>query len=721
MSINGILNTSISGLLTSQEALRNTSVNITNVNTPGYVRKVIQQRTQVVANGTGGVEIASIQRNIDAFLERESRLGSAQAERYKEMSALHAALQGSLGSPDLATGLGGRLNAIFTSLSDLGIEPDAAVRRFAVIDDLKSWGNEVTRLATEIQSYRADAEARVADYTLTINEELHKIHQLSLSIVRAKGSGQETSAIEEERARSIAEVAKYIDIRVIEKDNGFVTVDTVSGITLVDEIERNLVYTQTSTVTSASRFSQISVNKVNPVSGVVATTGQALDPVLYGGALRGLLDMRDTVLPNAAAQLGELARRVVDKLNEVHNDNVAMPPPTSLAGRNTGLLGTGPHNFTGTANFTLINTTSGAVARNVQVNFTAGTYAINGGAATAFSGTTLSAVVSDINTALGANGSLTFSAGVMTMTGSNGNGAAISQDATTPSSRGGRGFSHFFGMNDLMQANVAPHFDTGVASGDTHGFTAGGTISFEVRGPNNEVPSTYTYTVAAGTYANIVTALNTNLGTYATFSLGTNGNLVMTPTSSYSKYKIQVTNDTTAAGATNVTMSDFFGIGPKYQANAALSVDVVGRIGGSTTQTGNNALLAVGNVRSTTVGQTATGAADSNGVTDFIAMSIGTTSFAAAGDLSSTSASLADYTGAMLQRVALNAQTAKSFQEHRVALFDEISARRSAASGVNLDEELSNIVVFQNAYNASARMMTTAREMYDTLLALTGP
>lgn len=37
-------------------------------------------------------------------------------------------------------------------------------------------------------------------------------------------------------------------------------------------------------------------------------------------------------------------------------------------------------------------------------------------------------------------------------------------------------------------------------------------------------------------------------------------------------------------------------------------------------------------------------------------------------------------------------------------------------SGVSEDEELANMVKFQHAYNASARMMTTIDEMLDVLI-----
>ena len=42
--------------------------------------------------------------------------------------------------------------------------------------------------------------------------------------------------------------------------------------------------------------------------------------------------------------------------------------------------------------------------------------------------------------------------------------------------------------------------------------------------------------------------------------------------------------------------------------------------------------------------------------------------------------------------------------------------RRDQVSGVSMDEEMSNMLRFQHAYNASARVMTTMDEMLDTLI-----
>lgn len=44
-------------------------------------------------------------------------------------------------------------------------------------------------------------------------------------------------------------------------------------------------------------------------------------------------------------------------------------------------------------------------------------------------------------------------------------------------------------------------------------------------------------------------------------------------------------------------------------------------------------------------------------------------------------------------------------------------ATREGLSGVNLDEEAANLVRFQTAYQASARLMTVAQRLFDDLLA----
>jgi len=48
----------------------------------------------------------------------------------------------------------------------------------------------------------------------------------------------------------------------------------------------------------------------------------------------------------------------------------------------------------------------------------------------------------------------------------------------------------------------------------------------------------------------------------------------------------------------------------------------------------------------------------------------------------------------------------------------QITDQRSAVSGVSLDEETTNMIRYQRAYEAGARVVTTVDSMFDTLMAM---
>ncbi|WP_156493689.1 flagellar basal body rod C-terminal domain-containing protein, partial [Oleiphilus sp. HI0125] len=54
--------------------------------------------------------------------------------------------------------------------------------------------------------------------------------------------------------------------------------------------------------------------------------------------------------------------------------------------------------------------------------------------------------------------------------------------------------------------------------------------------------------------------------------------------------------------------------------------------------------------------------------------------------------------------------------ESAKALLDQTSGLRDSIAAVNLDEEAGKLVQFQAAYNASAQVVSVARDLFDTLL-----
>jgi flagellar hook-associated protein 1 FlgK len=52
------------------------------------------------------------------------------------------------------------------------------------------------------------------------------------------------------------------------------------------------------------------------------------------------------------------------------------------------------------------------------------------------------------------------------------------------------------------------------------------------------------------------------------------------------------------------------------------------------------------------------------------------------------------------------------------ALLEQASAARESLSGVNLDEEAANLLRFQQAYQASAKVIDIGSKLFDVLLAI---
>lgn len=74
----------------------------------------------------------------------------------------------------------------------------------------------------------------------------------------------------------------------------------------------------------------------------------------------------------------------------------------------------------------------------------------------------------------------------------------------------------------------------------------------------------------------------------------------------------------------------------------------------------------------------------------------------------------------MVAKVGVDTDQANRLAQVQQGVLEAAETRRSATSGVNLDEEMSDMVRFQKSYNAAARMVTTLDEMLDTIISRMG-
>jgi flagellar hook-associated protein 1 FlgK len=231
--------------------------------------------------------------------------------------------------------------------------------------------------------------------------------------------------------------------------------------------------------------------------------------------------------------------------------------------------------------------------------------------------------------------------------------------------------------------------------------------------------------IAGNTVTGIVNAINTQLGA-TTFSASvSNGSVLITDsagnpltatiaqtggtgTATFTPQSpsnaLPTTNSGTSGAAPGDANAFFAGV------NTATGLDNAGTIAVNPSLAANPSLLdGVANVPSPTI---AAALAD--------ALSLNTPTFAAAGNIpAAQTVSLANYAGQILGQNATAAAAASDNVTFQTGLQSQISTQATNVSGVNMDEELSNLQVYQNAYSASARVITTVDAMYTALFAIT--
>jgi len=83
-----------------------------------------------------------------------------------------------------------------------------------------------------------------------------------------------------------------------------------------------------------------------------------------------------------------------------------------------------------------------------------------------------------------------------------------------------------------------------------------------------------------------------------------------------------------------------------------------------------------------------------------------------------TSATLSGYFSGLASEAGRDIETAEFNQSYYQSLADDLSDRKESVSGVNLDEELTKIMQYQQYYEAAARLIQTAADMFETVMSL---
>jgi len=510
--------------------------------------------------------------------------------------------------------------------------------------------------------------------------------------------------LRDQRDLAVLKIAEFIDIRTFESGNGKLSVFTSAGATLLTE---SSVFTLTHTAAAQTDASIAFIqpgdsNFPGPIGGIFVGTpdltngSNDITTQIRAGEFKGYIDARDTILPNLQNELDRLTSTLTTRINAIHNQGTAFPPPTTLTGSQT-IAATDAFSATGSVRIAILNQTTGAVVEFTDIN-------LGGLSATA----TITDVVNAINAGLtGTPASINANGKLVIQAQSTNQGISIGENTSAVTSIGSvtRGFSQFFGLNDFLVSNVnGSDYNAYVSSPQTSSTTAlglAGTLTFRFDGTAG---TTVAYTtgqsleaIAASINANTTLAAQNITATVSNDSGGRSLTIRDTGRDNFI-----VTDSSTLLSSTNITPDD-----TGASAVLAVSPDIVN----------NSNRIARGQLNLTAaVGATGVSVGDGT-IANSIAGLFGTRiAFVQSGGISASNSTILNFAGQILSiqaSLAASAQSELSFSE---TFFETLVFRQQNDSAVNIDEELAGLVVLENAFNASARVLTVVSELLDTLI-----
>lgn len=301
-----------SGVNASSRLLTTTSNNIANINTEGYVR----ERTEIKSRLTGGVDNGFTDRVLDQFAQNQLRrdttaVGEAQAF-YDRIEGLDNVLASE------ANSVSASMTRLFGAIGTAADDPTNMPARDAVLGEAQGLVNRLNSLGEFMNAKEEEIELQIQDTVNEANALIKQIGDLNESIAVVSG----TSAVDtptillNERDLAIRKLAEFVSIEVRDSpnnDSGLV-VNLTSGESLVLADGAFNVFAQGGDPDYTNRQLVLATN----FNGDKRETELNIEEQFMGGVMGGLYRYREQVLEPAQRDLGKLAVAIADTINSTN-------------------------------------------------------------------------------------------------------------------------------------------------------------------------------------------------------------------------------------------------------------------------------------------------------------------------------------------------------------------------------------------------------------------
>lgn len=292
-----------SGLQAQRQLLNTTSNNITNVNTPGYIR----ERTSHVTQEVGGVGQATTERLFDKFAQDQLRrdtsvLGFSEMyhDKISQIDNIFA---------NEANSVSAAMSRFFAAMQTATDEPTNIAARQQVLGQAESMIGQFATMETFLANKQDELNSQLETTSNRANELIQNIADLNAQVAVAQFSNpnSEPGALKNQLDQAVMELAELVAIEPRDGPNGSILINMTSGQSLV---------------LADGTFNLFELNgdpDINRKDLTLSTPDGSVNiPMVegqVGGQIGALFAFRDDVLETSRRELGQLSLALGEALN----------------------------------------------------------------------------------------------------------------------------------------------------------------------------------------------------------------------------------------------------------------------------------------------------------------------------------------------------------------------------------------------------------------------
>lgn len=240
-NVNAILGIGAGALYAHQNSIQTTGNNIANVDTVGYSRQGVRYEANTSLNAYPGqigqgVRAVEVYRMFNAFVEKAYISKASDASRWSEQYALLSNVDALVYESDTVPGIADTLGKFFDGWQTLSKNGSLMSNREALLSNSQTLTGYVRETDAMLKYMQEQMDSLIQADVDRANRLMREIAELNAQIKQHSIPGQNNpNTLLDQRDQKARELAEIIDIEIVDRGEGNYRVSTKSGLTLVED------------------------------------------------------------------------------------------------------------------------------------------------------------------------------------------------------------------------------------------------------------------------------------------------------------------------------------------------------------------------------------------------------------------------------------------------------------------------------------------------------